>query len=362
MLPIRTTLEDIDAICGFLVSRPTGATVAEMKTILDKRYLDGRKISALRYWGVIEDDINGKVKITERGRKALKESGPSRSKALGEVIRQGLPYSALVERVMHGREETITATDVAAYWHEHFRDDVGESDRTLNDQAVCFFQIAQGAELGTLTRGRKGMPTRFDFDIDATRLFVEGSSTDLENRLPSEEAEEITVVSEPFTELSEQGAPDEITVLEEDGALNSAIDNNRVFLTHGKNLQILDQVKELVEYGKNEPVIAMEHETSAQPVPQKVMNDMRTCKAAVIHVSAESVLFNQDGDEIPQINQNVLIEIGAAMALYGDKFVLLVEEGVNLPSNLQGLYECRYQGSELNMTAVMKLLKAFREF
>ena len=70
----------------------------------------------------------------------------------------------------------------------------------------------------------------------------------------------------------------------------------------------------------------------------------------------------QGGNEIPQINANVLIEIGAAMALYGEKFILLVEEGVALPSNLQGLYECRYEGDELNMSATMKLLKAFNTF
>ena len=106
----------------------------------------------------------------------------------------------------------------------------------------------------------------------------------------------------------------------------------------------------------------MEHETPAKPVPQKVMNDMRTCRAAVIHVGAEAVLYDSDGEKVPQINGNVLIEIGAAMALYDDKFVLLVEEGLELPSNLQGLYECRYQGDELNMTATMKLLRAFNEF
>ena len=89
---------------------------------------------------------------------------------------------------------------------------------------------------------------------------------------------------------------------------------------------------------------------------------MRTCDAAVIHVNAERVLLDQEGNEVRQINENVLIEIGAAMALYGDSFVLLVEEGLKLPSNLQGLYECRYQGSELNMEATMKLLKAFNEF
>ena len=137
---------------------------------------------------------------------------------------------------------------------------------------------------------------------------------------------------------------------------------NRVFITHGKNRKILGQVKELVAYGKFEPVVAQDHETAAKPVPKKVMDDMRSCRAAVIHVGSEGVLNDKDGKEVTQINGNVLIEIGAAMALYGENFILLVEEGVKLPSNLQGLYECRYEGDELNMPATMKLLKAFSEF
>jgi predicted nucleotide-binding protein len=44
------------------------------------------------------------------------------------------------------------------------------------------------------------------------------------------------------------------------------------------------------------------------------------------------------------INPNVLMEIGAAMALYERRFILLVRQGVKLPSNLQGLYEVRYSG------------------
>lgn len=140
------------------------------------------------------------------------------------------------------------------------------------------------------------------------------------------------------------------------------IKGNRVFITHGNDKGILSQVKELVAYGKFEPIIAQERETGAKPVPDKVMDDMRSCQAAVIHVAIDEVLLDRDGNEKPQINGNVLIEIGAAMALYGKNFILLVEEGVTLPSNLQGLYECRYKGDELSMTATMKLLKAFNEF
>jgi predicted nucleotide-binding protein len=58
----------------------------------------------------------------------------------------------------------------------------------------------------------------------------------------------------------------------------------------------------------------------------------------------------------------VLIEIGAAMALYGRRFILLVEKGATLPSNLQGLYEVRYEGEKLDYDATMRLLKAFNDF
>jgi hypothetical protein len=50
------------------------------------------------------------------------------------------------------------------------------------------------------------------------------------------------------------------------------------------------------------------------------------------------------------------------MALYGGNFILLVQKGVHLPSNLQGLYRCEYEGETLDYDATMKLLKAFNQF
>jgi predicted nucleotide-binding protein len=136
-------------------------------------------------------------------------------------------------------------------------------------------------------------------------------------------------------------------------------DVSRVFITHGRNTKILDQVKRVLTLGgKFEAVVAQERETAAKPVPEKVMDEMRKCDAAVIHVGSEGTWKDADGKEQPHINGNVLIEIGAAMALYTKRFILLVEEGVKLPSNLQGLYECRYRGDELSLENAMKLLEA----
>jgi hypothetical protein len=144
--------------------------------------------------------------------------------------------------------------------------------------------------------------------------------------------------------------------------LPELVANNRVFITHGKNKAVVEQIKEILIYGKFEPVVSVERESTAKPVPDKVLGDMRGCYAAVVHVGAEQVLTDDKGAEHRILNPNVLIEIGAAMALFGRRFVLLVEKGVTMPSNLQGLYEVRYEGGVLDHEATMKLLKSFNEF
>jgi len=142
----------------------------------------------------------------------------------------------------------------------------------------------------------------------------------------------------------------------------SLVQSRRVFISHGKNKKIVDQLKELLAYGDFEPVVSVEKEATAKPVPEKVLGDMRTCGAGIIHVGTERVIVDDSGNEHHLLNYNVLIEIGAAMALYGTNFILLVEEGTQLPSNLQGLYEVRYSGTEVDAIVTLKLLRAFKEF
>jgi predicted nucleotide-binding protein len=140
-----------------------------------------------------------------------------------------------------------------------------------------------------------------------------------------------------------------------------AQENRRVFITHGKNKSFLDALKSLLGFGELEPVVSVERESVSQPVPDKVLGDMRTCSAAIIHVDAEQKLLRQDGEVEFVLNSNVLIEIGAAMALYDRRFVLLVKEGVRLPSNLQGLYVVSYSGDAMDGDTTIRLLKAIQD-
>lgn len=143
--------------------------------------------------------------------------------------------------------------------------------------------------------------------------------------------------------------------------VKSSLNERRVFIAHGKNEKFIDPIKKLLAYGELESVVAIEKQSVSQPIPDKVMNDMRSCGAAIIHVDSELKLTDAEDKEQVVLSPNVLIEIGAAMALYGRRFILLVKEGVSLPSNLQGLYEVRYSGEDLGSDATIRLLEAIKD-
>lgn len=66
----------------------------------------------------------------------------------------------------------------------------------------------------------------------------------------------------------------------------------KVFITHGKNTTFIDPIKKLLGFGEMIPVVSVEKQSVAQPVPDKVMSDMRACGAAIIHVEGELVLID----------------------------------------------------------------------
>lgn len=134
--------------------------------------------------------------------------------------------------------------------------------------------------------------------------------------------------------------------------------NKRVYITHGKNKTFIEPIKQLLSFGELEPLVSVEKQSVSLPVPDKVMEDMRLCGAAIIHVDIEERLMDAEAKEHAVLNPNVLIEIGAAMALFGRRFILLVKDGIQLPSNLSGLYEVRYVGESLDGDATIRLLKA----
>jgi len=339
-LPIQADLADIEAVCEYLITKPAGASPAE---VLNEKSLGRRKLSALKFWGLIED-TGTKLRLSERGLLVVHDNGANRVTALREVVASITPYGSVIARAVQNQEIIVLSAEVAAHWHQHFR---GYTQLDiLNYQIVCFFRLAEAADLGRLVVGRKGQVTRFELAEDDARAFIDSAN----------------IAASQSTEGMDNGSGTEERTRHHGGLKPRALGRgNRVFVTHRMNKKIVEQVKELLAFGKFAPVVAQDREAAA-PSLHLVMDEMRECDTAVIHIGFDGLLFDAGRNEEPRICGDVLIEIVAAMALYGRRFILLIEEGVTLPSNLQGLCECRYNGDELDMPATMTLFKAFNDF
>jgi hypothetical protein len=350
-LPILTTAEDIDTIISYLRTKPTGATLAEARAVV-KEAMDPRKVAAFVFWGLITKD-EGRLKLAPLGW-AYARKTKSAQQVLREILDSVVPYRSALEWAYHQKLSSVTNSDVAAHWHEHHSASLGsENENTIKDQAVCFFRIAEAAGLGKMTIGRRGAPTRLEIDAKSLAAYIEAgpSAPPLAESLNEDSADEDSTGTEDESSDA-PAAPDEAKAKPSGGGL-------RVFITHGRNLELVEQVEAMLELAEIESEIAIKEESTAIPVPEKVFGAMRRCTAGVIIVSREQV---QGNDTAVQINANVLIEIGAAFVLYDRRVILLWEKGMPVPSNLQGLYRCEFEGKELGWGSGMKLMKALKAF
>jgi hypothetical protein len=331
LLPIRTAPEDIETLCSYLLTKSPGVSPYEL--IRHKKF-DGRRLAALKFWGLIEDGA-GKLTLSPRGRLVAADGGAQKTQALREVLLAIPPYASAIAGA--AEDPIMLASDIAAYWPRDFRGYLHFHGGVLNHQIVCFLRIAEAAALGRLVVGRKGKETRFELDGGEAAAFLRAAGDDLRTSRPGDDDEAASVPTR-FT-FPIRRSP-------------------RVFITCRAGGKILEQVKELVAFGQIEPIVFRRHEAATAPLLSSLMEQMRGCDSAIVQVDA-SVLPREAE---PRLQPEVLIEIGAAMALYGRNFVLLVEDQVALPLNLQGLCECRYRGDELNMPAMMELLRTFSGF
>ena len=217
-------------------------------------------------------------------------------------------------------------------------------------RSVGFLEEIRGKNYVTLQGTANALPNQEESQFEAAQ--IDSPAEEQSADLPAHDVPQRNVVPPPA--IQPKGA-----------ALTAAIADDqrrrKVFITHGKNRELVEPIRKLLEYGELESVISVDRQSVSKPVPEKVMDDMRVSGAAIIHVDADRTIVDKDGAEHVVLNPNVLIEIGAAMAFYGRRFILLVRDGVKLPSNLQGLYEVRYSGDTLDAVATIKLLEAIKD-
>ncbi len=292
----------------------------------------GRKPSSSEFTGILSSSFKygltlgtekaDSITLTELGRMIVKPRDPTeKSKGLIEAALKPELFRKIYERYDNGKLP-----------QEQFFQNVLEVEFKVppeHKKEVVHFVTENGRFAGIV------------LDISGSPcVLIEVEQVATAEAKPAEEAE---AVSPPIREIAPPKA-----------------EEVRIFVSHSKNKRILDQIKTMLKFGRYQYEVAEETETTAIPVPQKIFEAMRRCNAAIINVSADEQERLESGRY--GINQNVLIEIGAAFVLYDRKVVLLVDRRVEVPSNIQDLYRCEYTGDELSWEAAMKLLETIVEF
>ncbi len=238
-----------------------------------------------------------KISITPVGRRAIRPTA------------DGDDLAAIREAFLKPR---ITKAFLTAYDHGKVpRDEIARNvlaeryDVPMPETARVFKQIIDEARrLGLLTD--IGGVEYVQLDAVAT-----APSTPLDpaaHELPRTE----TKAAELLASVADVIAPPVPVASSSVGMANA----RRMYITHGTNKAFVELLKELLKIGELDAVVSEQHETTAVPVSDKVISDMRRCGSAIIHVDAERTVTDTQGTNHVMLNENVLIEIGAAMALY----------------------------------------------
>jgi hypothetical protein len=341
-----------DGASGMQVGR---LSLAELMNRSPSSSIFADLVASSRGYGLTVGGIRaGQFELTDLGQRATSDDEATRQQGQRGAVRNVEPFEAFLTFFKNRK------VPAPGPFKEFLVNNASVPPERAED---CMNHILADARFVGFLRPVKGGSEYIELDGHAPSVTGDGQTGVVEQTIEEatqdgEEAEDVPPTPAGSGQPNDgQAAGVSVTAPPRDLATN-----NKVFITHGRNTEIVGQLKELLAFGSFEPVVSVEKETVAKPVPDKVMDDMRSCGAAIIHVGTDQKLLDERGDEHRMVNPNVLIEIGAAMALYGRRFILLVERGVTLPSNLQGLYEVRYEGEKLDGDATIKLLKAFNDF
>ncbi len=128
-----------------------------------------------------------------------------------------------------------------------------------------------------------------------------------------------------------------------------------IFIAHGKNKTLLEQLKKILEQFKIPYKIAIDEAHSGRPISQKVRELMQECGSAIFIFSSEGEPKKEEEKSI--LNLNVVFELGAASVLYGDKIIIFKEEELDLPSDFSDIGHIPFEKNKLDS----KTLELFKE-
>jgi predicted nucleotide-binding protein len=129
-----------------------------------------------------------------------------------------------------------------------------------------------------------------------------------------------------------------------------------IFIAHGKNKKPLDQLKKILDSFKVPYKVAVDEPNLGRPISIKVKQIMESCNCAILIFTADEQFFDKDNNPIWRPSENVIWELGASAYLYGNRIVILKEDGIQFATNFSDLGHISFAKDQLEAKS-MDLIK-----
>ena len=335
-LPYLATSGDVREVVQFLKRKPEGASLAEAMDALRKRLFDPRKVFAYEFWGIVtrEDD---RLHLSSLGWEFAEQLVPEAEAFRSVIARTPLYHGSLVW-IHNQAYQVVTHLDMGTLWrqNEHKIDDEGK----LESHASSFFHLCHAADIGMLTVGRKGQPTRLRIYPEELERYLKGAPQVKEEEDSPGSHRSIAfrqALRQPSQWSTSSGAP-------------------RVLVSHSGDAKTVERLLDMLELIGVAVEVIERNPKKSLPVSDQTRQAIQRCNIGVFLLCEEDLDETQDNMRA----NSFLIEVGAAFVHFDQRIILMLKGDRPLPPNLQQLHACSY-GTDLTWEGAVQLARKIRD-
>ena len=113
---------------------------------------------------------------------------------------------------------------------------------------------------------------------------------------------------------------------------------NKIFVVHGRNIDIRDDIELFIRRIGLEPIILAEQANKGMTIIEKIEKYSDVSCAIILYTPCDEGRMKGDKELNDRARQNVIFEHGYMVAKLGrDKVIALVEQQVEVPGDLSGV-------------------------
>jgi len=135
----------------------------------------------------------------------------------------------------------------------------------------------------------------------------------------------------------------------------------KAFIVHGGRSGVLDKLREFIEALGIKPIIVELSPTKGMTVDEKVNKYIKDADCGIVLATKGGIVDTKGRQPKQHPRLNVIDELERLRAAFPERTILLVEKGVDLPSNISGLTHEPFVGQSMDraFTAIARELAEF---